>query len=79
MSDRTTISLDDDVHERLTDAKRDDESWSECFDRLLDMAGEDVIMPDDGANAETNALTADDVPMLVDRLGDEVENRLTRR
>lgn len=43
------------------------------------MAGEDVIMPDDGANAETNALTADDVPMLVDRLGDEVENRLTRR
>lgn len=73
---RTTISIRDEVFERLAADKGDTESWSGYLERLAD--GERIESPDDGMNA-VNALTADDVPMLADCIADEVENRMMRR
>lgn len=76
MTDRKTLSITKACYDRLFEAKREDESWTDCLSRLVD--GDD----EHGLNA-VDPLTRDDVDDIVTRTAsktaDEVENRLTRR
>ncbi|MFC6825689.1 hypothetical protein [Halopelagius fulvigenes] len=73
MTDRTTISIDDPLFERLSADKPDGVSWTEYLEALAD--GENVPREPE----RTNALTADDVGMLKREIADEIEDRMTRR
>ena len=65
-----TIRLDDDVYERLREAKRDDETYSEAVERLLpgasllDLAG---------------ILDSDEVAEIEDRLSEKYSASKERR
>lgn len=78
---RTTISIRDDVFERLEADKGDNESWSGYLERLAD--GERVPRPQDGNGECMNALTEahiDDIGADVERRVERLlDDRLTRR
>lgn len=72
---RTSISLSDDVFDRLKALKRDGESWTEFGERVADT----LEAQDDGVNSDSNA-TPDDV-LTEDHISDigaEVERRVER-
>ena len=74
MTDRKTITVDEDVFEEAK-ANKDGRTWAEL---LLDGAH-----ADDGDERQSERhpkpLTADDVPLLADEIAEKLENRMTRR
>lgn len=78
MTERTTISIRDEVFEEAKAAKGD-RTWDEL---VLDGAHalETDGREDEGQDERhAQALTADDLPMIKNAVAGEVENRLTRR
>lgn len=78
MTNRKQISIPEDVYEEAK-ANKGDRTWGEV---LLDGAHADETgrSDDEGQDdGHPTPLTADDVPMLRREIGDEVENRMTRR
>lgn len=67
MTDRKTLSVTEDCHDRLREAKREDESWTDCLRRLADGDAERKPNRDAG-------LTPGDL----DDIGAEVERRVER-
>jgi len=68
MSDRKTITIDADLHERLADAKPAGQSWTEFLDNLAD-----------GGVNTANTVVVGNIDELARATADEVENRMTRR
>lgn len=66
---RKTISVTEDVYERLAEAKREGESWSNTLARLADGGGE----------CKPNTVAVENVDEIARATADEVENRMTRR
>lgn len=77
MTDRTNISVTDDVHERCSTLKRDDESWSAFLTRAADAL--EQTETDHTQTALTTAHIDDIAARVSRRTAEEVENRLTRR
>jgi len=42
MSDRKNLKINEDTHEKLSQAKRDNETWDGFFNRLLDDRNEEL-------------------------------------
>jgi len=78
MSDRKQISISPEVFEEAK-ANKGDRTWDEL---VLDGAHADETegRNDEGQNeGHPTPLTAEDIPMLRREIGEEVENRMTRR
>ena len=67
---RKTISILEDVFERLEADKGDNESWSGYLDRLADECG---------VEHDPNTATVKNVDEIARAAATEVENRMTRR
>lgn len=68
MTGRKTITVDEALHERLSEAKPADQSWTEFLDDLAD-----------GTVNEVNTVAVSNVDEIARAAADEVENRMTRR
>jgi hypothetical protein len=78
VSERVTISLPADVHAEAAAAKGD-RTWAEL---VLDGAHADATAGRVGegqGEGQAEPLTADDVPMVADKVAEQLENRMTRR
>lgn len=72
MTDRKTITVDEDVFEEAR-ANKGDRTWAEL---ILDGAHADS--EDEGQDeGQPKPLTAEDVPMLKREIASELENRMT--
>ena len=69
MDSRANIKVERSTRDRLRDHKPDDQSWDEFLNGLLDDAP--VV-------AENVELTEEQARVLVRKVGDEVEERMTR-
>lgn len=73
--DRVTISVPEDHFEEAK-AHKDDRTWGEI---LVDGAKSDGQSDEGQGEAHPTPLTVDDIPILRREIGDEVEDRMTRR
>lgn len=77
MSDRTTISVDQDVRDRLEGHKPDDKSWTAFLDDVADqLDGE--FESNSLSQADIRETVVDATRDLPSRTADEVEGRLSR-
>ena len=65
---RKTISIDEDLFDDLSEAKSEDESWTDFLRNLAD-----------GDLNSVNTVVVENVDEIARAAGDEVENRMTRR
>jgi hypothetical protein len=72
---RKTITVTDDVYERLGALKQDDESWSDIGDR----AAGALESQDDDVNTDPNSVAVTNVDEIARASADAVEDRMTRR
>ena len=72
---RKTITVTEDVYERLATLKRDDESWSELGDRAADV----LESGDSDVNTEPSSVVVENIDEIARASADEVEDRMTRR
>jgi hypothetical protein len=81
MPDRTNISVQTTVYERLRAHKGDGESWTDFGDRVADLLDEDARdTTDHTQTTRIDPAQADEIVRLAgDRAAEQVENRLTRR
>jgi hypothetical protein len=81
MPDRTTISVQTLVYERLRSHKRAGESWSDFGDRVADLLDDDARdTTDHTQSTRIDPTQAEEIARLAgDRAAEQVENRLTRR
>lgn len=82
MSDRAHVSTKQESFDRLDSHRREEESWSDIFERAADVL--DAVDGDDANGPETDldelAGKIDDLRAeLPKELGEEIENRLTGR
>lgn len=68
---RKTITIREDVFDRLDADRGDTESWSDFLDRLADEDGD--------TEHEPNTATVENVDEIARAVAAEVENRMTRR
>jgi len=80
MSDRKSLSVDEDAFEEAKDHKGD-RTWSEIIvaGAHANSDGETDAQRDEGqGEGQPQPLTADDVPMLKRVIAEELENRMNR-
>jgi len=70
---RTTITVTDEVHERLEAHKQDDESWSDVGARAADA----LESQDEDVNTDPNSVVATNVDEIALACAGEVEDRMT--
>ena len=65
---RKTLTIDEDLFDDLSEAKSEDESWTDFLRNLAD-----------GDLNSVNTVVVENVDEIARAAGDEVENRMTRR
>lgn len=79
---RKGISIDEDLHDRGTQLKRDGESWNELLKRAfaaLDEGRDDTGAVATNRTVPDDVLTEEHIADIAREAADEVEGRLSRR